>query len=69
MIDHPNAPTPPRPSVAPRRGITLDGLSRLLEAYEKLDLACRCLDHCRPPHAIRPELAAIERLRKELGMP
>ena len=45
---------------------TLDDLSRLLEAYEALDLACRLLDHCHPPYAIRPELAAIDRLNSEM---
>jgi hypothetical protein len=69
MNSAPTAPTPPTPSAAPRRGITLDDLSRLLEAYEKLDLACRCIDHCHPPYSIRPELAEIERVREELGMP
>jgi hypothetical protein len=69
MSDVPTAPAPPTPSAAPRRGITLDDLSRLLEAYEKLDLACRCIDHCHPPHSIRPALNEIQRLREELGLP
>ena len=47
--------------------MTLDDCSRLLEAYDKLYDACRCLDHMHPPTAILPEMREVFRLKQEMA--
>lgn len=46
--------------------MTLDDLSRLLEAHEKLYHACMWIDHGHPPLSIRPELAEVQRVKAEI---
>ncbi len=47
--------------------MTLDDVSKLLEAYDKLYYACRCLDHMHPPQAILSEMREVWRLKQEFG--
>ena len=45
--------------------MTLDHVSRLLEAYAKLEQSCRLLDHGNPPTVLRHHLMEISRIRGE----